>query len=122
MKIERKFKSIEEVKGFVSTMCMSYSMVLNQHLIEGDGKISVEHLTRIHEECVAYENQDPARNSCPYTFWIGIRTRGVESAENKESVKAKVAAVHDITLCAIKIERTGEDFTVSYRQRPLIAE
>lgn len=121
MKSERKFKSFEETAGFIQTMCDSYSVVFGQPFISSDGKISVDQMTSIHNECIAYENEDPEQNFCPYTFWFGIRTRGVEAATNKEHVQKRVAELGDVTLCAIKVERVGDDFTVSYRQRPLIS-
>ena len=121
MKTERKFKSFEETADFIKTMCDSYAVVFDQPLISSDGRISVDHLAGIHNECTAYEQENPEKNFCPYTFWIGIRTRGVESAENKDDVKIRIAELFDVTLCAIKVERVGDDFTVSCRQRPLIS-
>ena len=113
-KIEKEFATIEQVENFLWNMCNSYSLVLNQHLIINDAQAEIEHLKRIDMECRAYEVE--SKSKCPYTFWIGLRTRGAEGGENREYVKNKIESHIDVTICVFKVEYKGQ-YIVSYKQR-----
>lgn len=111
MKTTKTFQTIEQTSNFIETMCNAYSVILENYFINSDGKISVRHLQRIHIECERY--------GCDYTFWIGIRTRGVESAENKAHVTKRITDLNDKAVCAIKVEYTKGEFTVTYKKRSI---
>ena len=111
MKTTKTFQTIELTCNFIETMCNAYSVVLEQPFIESDGKISVSHLQRIDTECSEY--------GCDYNFWIGIRTRGVESSESKAHVIKRVMDLNDKTICAIKVEYREGEFAVSYNKRSI---
>lgn len=113
-KIEKEFATIEQVENFLWNMCNAYSMVLNQHLIINDAQIDIDHLKRIDRECREYEVE--SNSSCPYTFWIGLRTRGSEGGEDKEYVKNKIESHGDVVICVFKIEYNGQ-YIVSYKQK-----
>lgn len=111
MKTTKTFQTIEQTCYFIETMCNAYSVVIENPFIESDGKISVRHLQRIDKECAEY--------GCDYTFWIGIRTRGVESSENKAHVIKRVMDLNDKTMCAIKVEYINGEYAVSYNKRSI---
>lgn len=113
-KIEKEFATIEQVENFLWNMCNAYSLVLNQHLIIHDAQIEIEHLNIIDRECREYEVE--SNSSCPYIFWLGLRTRGAEGGENKEYVMNKIESYRDVAICAFKVEYNGS-YIVSYKQK-----
>lgn len=115
-KFEKEFATVEQVENFLWNMCNAYSMVLNSHLIINDAQIEIEHLKRIDKECREYEVE--SNSSCPYIFWIGLRTRGAEGSENKDAVKSKIESHGDVAICVFKVEYNGS-YIVSYRQREM---
>lgn len=119
MKPERKrpLATFEEVCDFIEMIGTCYSVVINTKLITNDLEAELERLKRIDRECKYYEKKN--KSTCPYVFYIGIRTRGAEGAESADAFKSKMADRNDITVFTFNIEYNGK-YIVSYRQAEVI--
>ena len=106
--METVFETIDQVETFVSQMCNAYAMVLDQHLISSDCAHEMLYLRQLHKDYASVEY--------PYTYWIAIRTRGVEGSEYKSTCIEKVRMLNDKVLCAIKIEMLEDSFKVSFKK------
>lgn len=99
------FFTIAEVCQFIERKCNAYAEVYEFPLIASDGKISCDHLRRVHENHLISDLRPrPTFSYAPYNFLIGIRTRGTESSESKEHIIQRVKDLCDTIICAIKIE------------------
>lgn len=107
----KEFGAYNEARSFISRLCESYSVILDQHLISSDAEIELKGLDEIHRISMDYEY--------PYEYWIAIRRRGVEGNEYKHPIKEKIAKLNDECLCAIKVMRKEETFVVIYKQNQL---
>ena len=107
----KSFKSFKEAKDFVSTLLESYAVVLDQHLISHDAAIEMKAMEEIDSSCKEF--------GCDWTYFIGIRTRGVEGCTNKDGVITRILELHDKCVCAIQVNSTGSEVTVSYKQAKL---
>lgn len=114
--IEKEFSTIEQVDQFLWTMSNAYSMVLNQHLIINDAQAEIEHLRRIDKECMDYEVE--SKSSCPFVFWLCLRTRGAEGGENKQYVMNKIESRKDVAICVMKVEYNGK-YIVTFKQKEI---
>ena len=123
MKTTKNFQTLAQVCDFIETMANAYSVVFENDLIKLDGKTSAQHLREVHDDHLACDGKArPTFYYAPYEFWIGIRTRGVESAVNKHDVVKRVMDMGDKTLCAIRVEYTHNDeFIVTFKRRELAA-
>ena len=119
MKPERKrpLATFEEVCDFVEMIGTCYSVVINTKMIYKDLEAAMKHLKKIDKECKDYEKE--SKRACPYVFYIGIRTRGVEGSESIEAISRKMENPNDITVFTFKIEYNGQ-YIVSYRQAEVI--
>lgn len=93
---QKSFENAQEVKKFISTLTNGYSAIYENCLIESDGKISISHWQSVDICCKKYK--------IPYKFYVGIRTRGVESAENHERIENRTSFFGDSLICDIEIQ------------------
>lgn len=107
----KEFDAYNEARNFISRLCESYSVILDQSLISGDAEVELKQLDEIHRASIDYEY--------PYEYWIAIRSRGVEGNEYKHPIKEKIAKLNDECLCVIKVMRKEESFVVIYKQNQL---
>ena len=92
---QKPFEKASEVKKFIATLTDGYASILDNCLIESDGKISISHWMSIDMSC--------KKCKIPYKFFIGVRTRGVESAENHEHIDRRIEIFGDKIVCDIEI-------------------
>lgn len=90
------FDTTAQVKKFISTLTEGYAAIYNMCLIESDGKISISHWQEVDKDCKKFK--------IPYKFYIGIRTRGVESAERHSHIVERTSFFDDTLACDIEIQ------------------
>lgn len=103
------FNTIAEVCQFIEKKCNAFAEVYESPFIASDGEISCNHLRRVHDNHLVSDLKPrPTFDYAPYSFYLGIRERGTESAESKEHILDRVIQLGDKLLCGISV-KYGKD-------------
>ena len=118
MKKIKTFETLAQVCNFIETTANAYSIVFENGFIESDAKITTNQLKKVYDNHLCCdEKETPTFFYAPFSFWIGIRTRGVESSERKQEVLGRILDLNDHTLCGMRVDFAEDKFTVTYRRR-----
>lgn len=101
--------TFSETADFIQRLCDSYSTITDNRFISSDGALSIEHFKTVHEDCM--------KEGCAYSFYMGIRERGVESKENLQAVFDRIKLLNDKDLCIIQIKFEDDIFTIAWHPR-----